>query len=309
MNSDNAFFDAPSGGGESRAAFARLTGRVFWFLILYEAVLFLLFALLGSALPDRYLTMLLCVGAGVCAVILPNGGLLPAEKLFARSERKMTPGTLLIFLGLIPGLQLLASLLCDLCALLGLDPNTASADIGPDAGFTAVLYACLLGPIAEEVLFRGFTLGLLKKGGAAAAIVISALCFGLMHMNPAQFIAGTLAGLLLGWVLCRYSLFWCCVLHIYNNLVLSYLPGLLSAALPDPAAAALPEMIFFIAAGVAAAVLGAPRFKRALREMKAEEASRLAESGQLKHGIFRCLPFYIYVLLLVFLTYINARSA
>lgn len=84
-----------------------------------------------------------------------------------------------------------------------------------------VLAVAIVGPIGEEVLFRAGAISQLRKYGwsSSAAIAISALLFGIAHMNPVQTIYATILGLLLGWVYIRTkSLILCIVLHILNNL-------------------------------------------------------------------------------------------
>ena len=67
----------------------------------------------------------------------------------------------------------------------------------------------LLAPLAEEIVFRGAILrSLLEKPltthhSPLTAIIISALLFALVHMNPAQMPYAFIAGLLLGWMYWR----------------------------------------------------------------------------------------------------------
>lgn len=62
----------------------------------------------------------------------------------------------------------------------------------------------LLAPLAEEIVFRGAILRtLLTTARPMAAIIISALLFALVHMNPAQMPYAFIAGLLLGWMYWR----------------------------------------------------------------------------------------------------------
>ena len=77
----------------------------------------------------------------------------------------------------------------------------------------------LVGPIAEELLFRGaVTKELLRKYNPSTAIVISGLLFGLIHINPAQVLGASIIGIFLGWLYWRTgSLIPCMVLHIFNN--------------------------------------------------------------------------------------------
>jgi membrane protease YdiL (CAAX protease family) len=74
-------------------------------------------------------------------------------------------------------------------------------------------------PFTEEVLFRGLILrGFLQRYSVTKSIWISALLFGLLHLNPWQFIYSTLLGLLLGWLyLHTRSLGLCIFGHAVNN--------------------------------------------------------------------------------------------
>ena len=62
----------------------------------------------------------------------------------------------------------------------------------------------ILAPFAEEVVFRGAILrkllGMMDEKRHWVAIVLSALVFGLVHLNIPQGIHAFLIGLLLGWV-------------------------------------------------------------------------------------------------------------
>ncbi len=81
------------------------------------------------------------------------------------------------------------------------------------------LYVGIIGPIVEELVFRGFIMRALEKHGKMLAIVVSSLFFGLMHANIPQSIFAVFSGLILGYVAMRYSIVWSIALHILNNLV------------------------------------------------------------------------------------------
>lgn len=93
------------------------------------------------------------------------------------------------------------------------------------SGWLGILCIAILGPVIEELIFRGaITQALLKKYSPAWAIVISALVFGLFHINPAQIVSATLIGLLLAWIYYKTaSLVPCILIHILNNTLSVYL--------------------------------------------------------------------------------------
>jgi len=73
-------------------------------------------------------------------------------------------------------------------------------------------------PICEEVLFRGAFQGTLEKRGPVRAIAASALMFGLVHLNPFNFVGPILIGVGLGFVAWRTGSIYPAILwHALNN--------------------------------------------------------------------------------------------
>lgn len=91
-----------------------------------------------------------------------------------------------------------------------------------------LLGGCILGPLCEEVLFRGLLAGRLARYGQKPAAFVSALLFGLYHANLPQFCYAFLLGLLLA-----YAYFYTgtlkmpVLLHILINLYGSFVVFLL----------------------------------------------------------------------------------
>jgi len=82
------------------------------------------------------------------------------------------------------------------------------------------IYTAVLGPITEELAFRGLSLGYLKKSlpSFALANIVQALLFGFIHLNFIQGAYAFMIGLLLGYVAHRTgSLLLSMVLHICFN--------------------------------------------------------------------------------------------
>jgi membrane protease YdiL (CAAX protease family) len=107
---------------------------------------------------------------------------------------------------------------------------------GSSDTFSMFLYASVLAPVWEELLFRGWILRTLRPYGKRFAILGSAVLFGLFHGNLLQTPYALLVGLLLGYVTVEYSLFWSIALHTFNNLVLADLLSRLTASWPETAA-------------------------------------------------------------------------
>lgn len=89
----------------------------------------------------------------------------------------------------------------------------------PD-NFSMFLYAGILAPITEEILFRGLIQRTVQPFGKKLAILVSALSFGLFHGNMIQTPYAFVVGLVLGYVAAEYNIIWAMVLHMINNLVL-----------------------------------------------------------------------------------------
>lgn len=84
----------------------------------------------------------------------------------------------------------------------------------------------ILGPIAEEYVFRSAMLGgMLKNGvGQWTAILISSAVFGIIHGNPAQIPFAIIVGILLGLLYVRTgNIIPCIVCHVINNSFSVYL--------------------------------------------------------------------------------------
>ena len=85
-----------------------------------------------------------------------------------------------------------------------------------------VMSMALLAPVVEELMFRGAIQGYLMRrySNPWAGITISALVFGLIHMNPQQIVYATLLGMVFGWIYYRTrSLLPVIAGHILNNSV------------------------------------------------------------------------------------------
>ena len=126
---------------------------------------------------------------------------------------------------------------------------------GNATGFSMYLYACILGPIGEELLFRGLVLRTLKPWGKQTAIVVSAILFGVFHGNLAQIPFAFLVGLMLGYVAVEYSVIWSIALHIFNNWIFADLLDRVLMLLPGMVGVWLSYAILPIIAVVAVVLL------------------------------------------------------
>ena len=130
---------------------------------------------------------------------------------------------------------------------------------GQSDTFSMFLYASILAPVSEELIFRGYILQTLRPYGKKFAIVLSAFLFGIFHGNLLQTPYAFLMGLVLGYVAEEYSIPWSMGLHMFNNLILADFLSRILERLPQMAAAFLDLLIFGGFAGAAAVILAVKR--------------------------------------------------
>lgn len=126
----------------------------------------------------------------------------------------------------------------------------------------------IVAPVTEELLFRGIILrGLLARHSQFAAVLLTSLLFGFVHLNPWQFLTALVLGMLLGWVYLRTgSVFLCILGHAVVNgmfflttLVQDPIPGVTPTA--DASTSFQPWWLDVT--GVALLIIGASLFKKA----------------------------------------------
>ena len=102
---------------------------------------------------------------------------------------------------------------------------------GPIALGLIVLRACLLAPLAEELLFRGALFGLVRRWlPAAPTIVLTAVLFAGIHMMPLLLPVTFLFGIAAGWVRERTgSTLPFFAMHVLNNVLMLIVASVLVA--------------------------------------------------------------------------------
>lgn len=143
------------------------------------------------------------------------------KQMFA-SHKKMGAKEFLAFLCLLMGVQLLSDPIFMgmewLFNLLGYTMESSLLEASAGSGtLIMVLFAVVGAPVFEEIIYRGFAMNVAKKYGKVFAIVISAVLFGVMHMNIPQAVFAFMMGIVLGYVAMEYSLGWAIAFHLINN--------------------------------------------------------------------------------------------
>ena len=200
----------------------KTVNSVFFWLLVYN-VLQLALVLTGifKNSPEG-LDMLVVTLVGVALVYLVNIKKIDGNPFAVR--KKMNARDFFTLFGIISITQLLTLLIINTAKSSGAEG--ISIDQSKNT-LAMIIYAGFTGPFCEEMMFRGFAAGRLRKFGNIFAIVISSVAFGLMHGNLEQFVAACFAGMVLAFVFCEYSLIWALVYHIINNFVFGTLPELI----------------------------------------------------------------------------------
>jgi membrane protease YdiL (CAAX protease family) len=91
---------------------------------------------------------------------------------------------------------------------------------GGSATLAYIMIAVVI-PVAEEILFRGYLFGAVRRASSdAVAVVVTAFCFSLFHLQLFYFVPLFVMGLVLGWLrLQTRSLRVPILMHAFNNWV------------------------------------------------------------------------------------------
>jgi membrane protease YdiL (CAAX protease family) len=132
---------------------------------------------------------------------------------FNKTPTRLFPVIIISTLALIVGIERISG-------ILPMPPSVQKffEDIFTKDVFS-IVSVVIAAPIMEEILCRGIVLGgLLKNYTPYKAILISALFFALMHLNPWQALPAFFGGLFLGWVFYKTkSVIPGMIIHATNN--------------------------------------------------------------------------------------------
>ncbi len=97
----------------------------------------------------------------------------------------------------------------------------AIAELIHQTGIYSFLMVVILAPIFEEYIFRGVILrGLLKTISPIKAVLLSSFLFGIVHLNPWQFVTAFLIGIFSGWLYYKFKdLKLCILVHFCVNAI------------------------------------------------------------------------------------------
>lgn len=190
-------------------------------------------------------------------------------------------------------------------ATTGIELGSALDGVLDQVNVMVVITTVLLAPIFEELTFRYFVLNKLRRFGDKPAIIVSAVTFGLFHMNFEQAIYATAIGLVLGCVACKTGCIWyTIILHGMINFFGGVLPMLVTN-LDDP----LWNLIYvigyfaFILIGVILFIVMVSKVKLepALEPVREPVKTAILNPGMLIFSIF-CIGNMVLTLLMQFVS-------
>lgn len=246
-------------------------------------------------------SMIVGVVIGVLFMTLFFIKALPLKKIFAH-HRKMTFPKLIMLVCVLMSCQLVFTFIDEgvewLLNQVGLSLQQAIEM--SQAGSTTVsmfLYASILGPIAEEIVYRGFVMHTFERAGCGkfCSIFASAILFGIMHANPTQSVFAIYVGVVFGYAAMEFGLGWSIALHIINNFLFGDVLTFIANKLPETAANVLEwgVLIVLFIAGAAVLIIKRKNVASYIRE----------NNPPVKHYsyIFTCITILSFIVLNILL--------
>lgn len=178
----------------------------------------LIFGIVFSFINDAGILNLLVISFSLISIYFYIGK--GKKEAMIVTHKKMSFLDLIFFLGLMYGLNLIFSYIAIfLVDIVGLPSIDVTEEISLSANILLLVYASFLGPIFEEIQYRGFYLNHVRKYGIQTAIILSTILFCFAHMNIIQSIGTLGIGLVLSYVAYVYSFKMAVLVHIINNII------------------------------------------------------------------------------------------
>ena len=215
--------------GEAKKAYGRCALLTAGAVILFQT-LGLLTAWALSLLDRRPPLASVIVQLPLLFVLIPAYFLFRPKEPEEGPKEKLSPGVffrlLLAALTITYGGNLAGTMLAATLTL-GHSVNRLTDVIG-EMTLPMALYLTLLGPLAEELFFRGTILRRITRYGEVPALLVSGLLFALYHCNVYQLFYAFGLGVLLGGICLKTGSVWPgFLLHAVINFVGGVIPALL----------------------------------------------------------------------------------
>jgi membrane protease YdiL (CAAX protease family) len=179
--------------------------------------------------PPEWLNQAVLLGSYVLSLMIPFALYAIAIRIpfsvafpLRKADSGMTIGGICVGLGVSTVASYLSSYIESILGSAGIHismPEIASPS-DPAAFAIYVLLMTAAPALIEELIFRGVVMQSLRRFGDVFALVISALLFGIFHMNLMQMPFAFILGLAMGYFVMRTGSLWVSVgIHFLNNLV------------------------------------------------------------------------------------------
>ena len=140
------------------------------------------------------------------------------RKLPTEAKEKKTASFHYVFILIIISLGIICLVNFLRIAFFGFRQNVI---VQPQNFSIYILLSCIGAAISEEIIFRKIIFERIRPYGDKEAIVVSALAFGLCHMNLWSFLFAFLLGLIWGNITVKTnSIKYSCIIHIANNIIM-----------------------------------------------------------------------------------------
>lgn len=110
----------------------------------------------------------------------------------------------------------------------------ASSALTTDVGVLTIIATVIMAPLTEELFLRGLVYTRMKKGmPVIAAMLISSVLFGILHMHWLWALYAAVLGMLLAWTFERTKSLWACILLHFSYNLCAMLQMLIPETAPD----------------------------------------------------------------------------
>lgn len=181
---------------------------------------------LANVFDSAQLELLILTLTSILSIIVPIGFLSIYTDKTSKNEKKrvnIKDSMSIIFIGIFL-IGIIQIFVAYLYKLLGIDYSileVLSVDTATSSVLTNVLFIIAIAvtpAIFEELLFRKAIMNYSQKIGSGFAIIISAIVFGLIHMNVGQAIFAFLLGIVFGIIYNKTkNIMYTIILHFLNN--------------------------------------------------------------------------------------------
>ena len=133
---------------------------------------------------------------------------------------KVFVNALVIVIGIQPVFQLIGHGVEEIFMGFNYEISYPSFDKYSGGSFFIMLNLVIVGPIIEELIFRGLLLRSLAQYGRNFAIITTSILFGVYHASLIQNGYAFVVGIVLAYITLRYSIKWAIVIHCTNNMLM-----------------------------------------------------------------------------------------